>query len=121
MGIHLYFRLDPFLVASQESEGNKKEKKPTKDDGEKVVKVTEAMVALVDAHLNLMVALVSANSAFLSLSLSSLWRMLKNTPSLPGDCYDENNENDENDENNETRKNPGDSSTISEIQAKEAH
>ena len=128
--IHLYFRLDPFLVASQESEGNKKEKKPTKDDGEKVVKVTEAMVALVDAHLNLMVALVSANSAFLSLSLSSLWRMLKNTPSLPGDCYDENdendesdenNENDENDENNETRKNPGDSSTISEIQAKEAH
>lgn len=62
--LHVLFRLDPFLKEKQE-------KLPD-------------LYSLADAHLHLMVALVSANSVFLESGMTALWRLLTTTPSSSG-------------------------------------
>jgi hypothetical protein len=58
--LHLLFRLDPFLPCEQQ---NDKLQDPILD------------YSLADAHLHLILALVSANSVFLTPGMNALWRL----------------------------------------------
>ena len=65
--LHLLFRLDPFV----------KEEYP----------ILSGMHSLADAHLHLLLALVSANSVFLNPGMNALWRLLVNQVDAPIERY----------------------------------
>ncbi len=75
--LDLIFRLEPFGI----------EKKKSGDDSEQSTPDLKAMLldsdlSLADAHLNLIVALVSANSVFLAPALNSIWRQIVQTDAI---------------------------------------
>jgi hypothetical protein len=70
--VHLIFRLDPFL--SPEERKSLTDSNPTKN--------ISFDWSLTDAYLNLIVALVSANSVFLTPALNMLWRFIQRTDAI---------------------------------------
>jgi RNA polymerase I-specific transcription initiation factor RRN3 len=65
--LHLLFRLDPFLKAEHPK--------------------LPGVHSLADAHLHLLLALVSANSVFLTPAMNALWRLLINEVDAPVERY----------------------------------
>jgi len=66
--LHLLFRMDPFSFDQKATDG-KTERNPFDS-------------TLADAYLNLVVALVSANSVFLTPAINMLWRCIQNTDAI---------------------------------------
>jgi len=63
--LHLLFRLDPFVKKKQDST------------------LPDDYISLANAHLHLIVALVSANSVFLTPGMTALWRLIVDLPDAP--------------------------------------
>jgi RNA polymerase I-specific transcription initiation factor RRN3 len=74
MLLHLIFRMDPFPSFTQNIKQDLK-KEESDDD-------FSTSLALADAHLNLVLALVSANSVFLTPALNMLWRCIQYTEAI---------------------------------------
>ena len=70
--VHLIFRLDPFAQVEQVMKNGERKRKEKE--------VTDDAFDTAKAHLNLVVALVSANSVFLSPALNSVWNLIVATP-----------------------------------------
>jgi hypothetical protein len=73
MLIHLIFQMDPFPLNQKHKEESGKEETDT---------LLRWNLDLADAYLNLILALVSANSVFLTPSLNMLWRCIQNTDAI---------------------------------------
>jgi hypothetical protein len=67
--LHLIFRLDPFELPPPI-------KKNDLDEKEKTLAQPVLDYSLADAHFHLIIALVSANSVFLSSAVNALWKLL---------------------------------------------
>lgn len=73
MLIHLIFQMDPFPFDQNSKEGSEKEATDN---------LPQFNLDLADAYLNLILALVSANSVFLTPTLNMLWRCIQNTDAI---------------------------------------
>ena len=74
--LHLIFRLDPFSVDNAvETADVNSDEKAEKDN-------LQCDWSVADAYLNLIVALVSANSVFLTPAVNALWRFISSTDAI---------------------------------------
>ncbi len=71
--LHLIFKSDPFSLSDEAN---------TKSNVATDAAVTSHDYSLADAYLNLIVALVSANSVFLTPALNMLWRLMTDTDAI---------------------------------------